>query len=153
MVAMLEHTVDELADPDTRAVAIRADHPDLDRALRSGEDVIEMAGEPVNIRLHLAMHQAIAAQLADDDPPAVYLTARRLLDTGYGRHEVLHMLAGAMAEQIHAAITGGERYDRDRHIAALNALPGSWERQPQNRPASRPRNRTERRAEAKRRRR
>ena len=38
----LEITVDELADPDTRAVAIRADHPDLDRALRRGEDVIEM---------------------------------------------------------------------------------------------------------------
>jgi len=59
----------------------------------------------------------------------VYLTARRLLDSGYDRHEVLHMLAGAMAEQIHAALAGTGGYDRDRHLAALSALPESWERQ------------------------
>lgn len=147
-------TVQQLADPDTRAVAIRRDHPDLDRALRSGGDVIEVAGEPMNIRLHLAMHQAVAAQLADNDPPEVYLTARRLLDSGYECHEVLHMLAGAIADQIHAALTGAGGYDRDRHLAALNALPESWERQQrQSLPPPRPRNRAERRARTKRRRR
>jgi hypothetical protein len=51
-------TADELTDPDTRAIAIRRDHPDL----------------------------------------------------GYDRHEVLHMLAGAMAEQIHAAFAGTGGY-------------------------------------------
>jgi len=56
-------TADELTDPDTRAIAIRRDHPDLDRALRHGEDVIEVAGEPMNVRLHLAMHETVAAQL------------------------------------------------------------------------------------------
>lgn len=145
-------TADELTDPDTRAIAIRRDHPDLDHALRHGEDVIEVAGEPMNVRLHLAMHETVAAQLAEDDPPEVYLTARRLLDSGYDRHEVLHMLAGAMAEQIHDALAGTGGYDRDRHLAALSALPESWERRRHDvvPPAG---NRAQRRARAKRRRR
>ena len=46
-------TAEELTDPDTQAIAIRRDHPDLDRALRHGEDVIEVAGEPMNVRLRL----------------------------------------------------------------------------------------------------
>jgi Domain of unknown function (DUF1841) len=99
--------VEDLADPDVRAVAIRADHPELDRAPRNGEDELVVDGEPMSIRLHLTMHQVLANQLADDDPPEVYLTARRLLAAGYERHEVLHMLAAPIAEQIHATLQAG----------------------------------------------
>ena len=56
------------------------------------------------------------------------LTARRLLAAGYERHEVLHLLAAPIAEQIHATLQAGAGYDRDRHLAALAAVPGSWER-------------------------
>jgi hypothetical protein len=121
--------VEDLADPDTRAVAIRADHPELDRALREGKDELIVDGEPMSIRLHLTMHQVLANQLAEDDPPEVYLTAQRLLAAGYDRHEVLHMLAAPIAEQIHATLHDGEEYNLDWHLAALAALPGSWERQ------------------------
>jgi hypothetical protein len=121
--------VEDLAHPDVRAVAIRADHPELDRALRGGEDELVVDGEPMSIRLHLTMHQVLANQLADDDPPDVYLTAVRLLAAGYERHEVLHMLAAPIAEQMHATLHAGEEYDLDRHLDALAALPGSWERQ------------------------
>lgn len=120
--------VEDLADPDVRAVAIRADHPELDRALRNEEDELVVDGEPMSVRLHLTMHQVLANQLADDDAPEVYLTARRLLAAGYDRHEVLHMLAARIAEQIHATLHDDEEYDVDRHLAALAALPGSWER-------------------------
>jgi hypothetical protein len=120
--------VEDLADPDVRAVAIRADHPELDRALRNGEDELVVDGEPMSIRLHLTMHQVLANQLADDDPPEVHLTAQRLLAAGYERHQVLHMLAAPIAEQIHATLHDGEEYDLDRHRAALAALPRSWER-------------------------
>jgi hypothetical protein len=120
--------VEDLADPDVRAVAIRADHPEFDEALRNGKDELIVDGEPMSIRLHLTMHQVLANQLADDDPPEVYLTAQRLLAAGYDRHEVLHMLAAPMAEQIYATLHRGEEYDRDRHLAALAALPGSWDR-------------------------
>jgi hypothetical protein len=143
--------VEDLADPDVRAVAIRADHPELDRALRDGKDELVVDSEPMSIRLHLTMHQVLANQLADDDPPEVYLTAQRLLAAGYKRHEVLHMLAAPMAEQIHATLHHGKGYDRDRHLAALAALPGSWDRRrtqrtlkrddPRGRHTARPRHR------------
>lgn len=120
--------LDDLADADARAVAIRADHPQLDHALGHGHDHVTVGGERTNIRLHLAMHEIVANQLADDDPPEVHETAQRLI-AGYDRHEVLHMLAGAMAGQIHATLTAEEPYDNARHLAALRALPASWERE------------------------
>lgn len=120
---------EDLADPDVRAVVIRADHPELDRALRDGQDEVQVNGEPVSIRLHLQMHQVLAAQLVDDEPPEVFQTARRLLAAGYERHEVCHMLAAPVSNQIYAMLSGGEPYDRARHIAELEAMPGSWERQ------------------------
>lgn len=120
---------EDLADPDVRAVVIRADHPELDRALREGQDEVQVDGEPVSIRLHLQMHQVLATQLVDDEPPEVFQTARRLLAAGYERHEMLHMLAAPVSNQIYAMLSGGEPYDRARHIAELEALPDSWERQ------------------------
>lgn len=119
--------VEDLADPDVRAVVIRADHPELDRALREGKGELIVDGEPISIRLHLTMHQVLANQLADNDPPEVFLTAQRLLAC-YERHELLHMLAAPIIEQIHATLHDGEEYDRERHLAALAALPGSWKR-------------------------
>ena len=121
--------VEDLVDPDVRAVVVRADHPELDRALREGRDELIVDGEPMSVRLHLTMHQVLANQLADDEPPELYVTAKRLLASGYERHEVLHMLAAPIAEQIHATLRAGEEYNLDRHVAALAAPPGSWERQ------------------------
>lgn len=128
-LASVDARAEDLADPDVRAVVIRADHPELDRALRDGRDEIKVNGEPVSVRLHLQMHQVLATQLADDDPPEVFVTAQRLLAAGYERHEVLHMLTAPIAEQIFATLSDGEPYDRARHLAELQALPGSWERQ------------------------
>ncbi len=120
---------EDLADPDVRAVVIRADHPELDRALADGQDEVQVNGEPVSIRLHLQMHQVLATQLVDDEPPEVFQTARRLLAAGYERHEMLHMLAAPVSNQIYAMLSDGEPYDRARHIAELKAMPDSWERQ------------------------
>jgi hypothetical protein len=78
--------VEDLADPDVRAAAIRADHPDLERALREGHDEVMIDGQPVSIRMHFAMHEVLGNQLADDDPAEVYETAARLRAAGYGRH-------------------------------------------------------------------
>ncbi|HEX5925238.1 MAG TPA: hypothetical protein VFY45_15515 [Baekduia sp.] len=110
-----------------RSVAIRADHAELDEALADGRDHVSVAGEPMSIRLHLAMHEVVAKQLADDDPPEVYETARRLLDAGYDRHEVLHMLARPMASQIHAYPDRQAALRPRPNVAALRALPASWE--------------------------
>jgi len=54
-------------------------------------------------------------------------TAERLRAAGYDRHEILHMLAPVLVGEIWAVESEGAPCDRDRYVAALDALPGSWE--------------------------
>ena len=126
-LAQLHLTVDDLADPDVRSLVIRHEHPEFDRALREGLPDVEVDDESINPRLHLAMHEIVAAQLWDGDPPEAWETAARLLELGYERHEILHMLAAPVAQQIWGTLHEERPYDRDLHVAALEALPGSWE--------------------------
>lgn len=77
------------SDPDERRLLILAEHPELAAAIEAGQNEIEVAGQPMKPRLHIAMHEIVANQLWDDDPPEVWVTTRRLTDAGYDRHEVL----------------------------------------------------------------
>ena len=119
------------ADPDDRAHLIRAAHPELDTDRKS----VTLDRSQLNPRLHLNVHEIVATQLADDDPPEVWETAQRLRRLGYGRHEILHMLGAAIAPQLSAAIHDQHDYDLELHRSALAALPEAWERE---RPAARP---------------
>jgi hypothetical protein len=112
------------ADPDERALLIRAAHPQLD----IDAETLLADGREMNPRLHLTIHEIVATQLVDDDPPEVWATAQRLRSLGYGRHEILHMLGAAMSEQLWAGLHDQREYDPDEHRAALDALPESWER-------------------------
>jgi hypothetical protein len=114
----------EPADADDRALLIAAAHPDLD----TESETALVDGQEINPRLHLTIHEIVATQIVDDDPPEVWTTAQRLRKLGYGRHEVLHMLGAAMAPQLWDALQNQREYDRDAHCAALNAMPESWER-------------------------
>ncbi len=113
------------ADPDDRALLIRAAHPEFDPEL----ETVTVDGSEMNPQLHLTVHEIVAAQLADDDPPEVWATAQRLRRLGYGRHEILHMLGAAMAPQLWAAMHDQRDYDLEQHRAALAALPDAWERE------------------------
>jgi hypothetical protein len=113
------------ADPDERALLIRAAHPELD----TERETMIVDGREMNPRLHLTLHEIIAAQLAEHDPPEVWATAQRLRRLGYGRHEILHMLGAAMTPQLWSALHDQREYDLDAHRAALAALPDSWERE------------------------
>jgi hypothetical protein len=119
------------ADPDDRALLIQAAHPELD----TDEETVVLDGQEVNPRLHLTLHEIVAAQLVDHDPPEVWATAQRLRRLGYGRHEILHMLGAAMTGQLWGALHEKRPYDIDEHRAALAALPESWERQRPSGPA------------------
>jgi hypothetical protein len=61
------------------------------------------------------------ADLADPDGDGSQAASRRLW------HEILHMLGQPMSDQIWAALHEDRPYDLARHVAALRALPGSWE--------------------------
>jgi uncharacterized protein DUF1841 len=129
VLAALGVTVEELADPDVRSAVIRREHPEFDDALVKGLSEIDTGDGPMSPRLHLAMHEIVATQLWDDSPPEVWETAARLLDAGYGRHEILHMLSRPVSDQVWAALHDERPYDRELHVTALRALPGSWEQE------------------------
>ena len=95
------------ADPDERALLIRAAHPELD----TEAETVFIDGREMNPRLHLTIHEIVATQLADGQPPEVWATAQRLRKLGYGRHEILHMLGAAMTP---AAVGGPARPARVR---------------------------------------
>jgi len=76
----LEPELLDLADPDDRALLIRAAHPELDL----NAETMLVGGREMNPRLHLTIHEIVAAQIADHDPPEVWETAERLRRDGYG---------------------------------------------------------------------
>ncbi len=133
------------SDPDDRHILIEAEHPELQAALRSERDEIVIAGEPMNPRLHISIHEVVANQLWDDDPPEAWETAQRLLAAGYDRHEVLHMLGSVVSDEIYDVMTERRPADLARMRAAFAALPDSWEAMRSPAPEA-PRNRAERRA-------
>jgi Domain of unknown function (DUF1841) len=110
-------------DPDHRALLLRAAHPELD----TDAETVLVDGRETNPRLHLAIHEIVATQIVDEEPPEVWATAQRLRRLGYGRHEILHMLGSAMSPQLWSALHDQSEYDLDEHRAALAALPESWE--------------------------
>lgn len=113
------------SDPDERRLLIEAEHPELREALERDEEIL-VGGEPMNPRLHIAMHEIVANQLWDDDPPESWQTAQRLLAAGYERHEVLHMLASVVSTEVWATLARGTEPDRNRYVAALYKLPDSY---------------------------
>jgi hypothetical protein len=129
VLAALGVTVEELADPDVRMMVRRHEHPEFEDALTQGLEEIDLGDGPMNPRLHLAMHGIVATQLWDDSPPEVWEAAVRLLNEGYGRHEILHMLGRSVSDQVWTALHDERPYDRERHVVALRARPGSWEQE------------------------
>jgi hypothetical protein len=73
------------AEEDERALLIEALHPEFADALQGEDDVI-IEGEPVNPRLHVAMHQVVANQLLANDPPETWQTVQRLARGAAARH-------------------------------------------------------------------
>lgn len=129
VLAALDMSITDLADPDARSIVIRHEHPEFEDALNDDFEEVDLGYGPINPRLHLAMHEIVATQLWDGDPSEVWETAVRLRDAGYERHEILHMLGRPVTDQIWAAWHDHQPYDRARHVASLRALPASWERE------------------------
>lgn len=116
------------ADEDDRHFLILGEHPELVPAIERDEDEVEVEGLRFNPRMHLAVHEVIANQLWDDDPPEVWATARRLVGLGYGRHEILHMLGSVVTTELWGSLRHGRPHDPAHYRTALDGLPESWER-------------------------
>jgi len=110
------------ADPDERHFLILAEHEELAQAIENDESEVLVGGQPINPRLHLTIHEIVASQLWADDPPEVWETARRLLDAGYERHDVLHMIGSAFTVELWTVWHEGKPADTTRYVRALRAL-------------------------------
>ena len=108
------------ANPDERELLIAGEHPEWHDALADPSFDGELDG--VNPRLHLAMHQIVANQLWDNDPPEAWLAAQRLLGERVERHEILHRLANVAIEHLHASLVAGRPADLAAYRKALNGL-------------------------------
>jgi hypothetical protein len=118
----------ELLDPgdeDELGFLIEARHPEFADALRIDEDVI-VDGEPVNPRLHVAMHQIVANQLLADDPPVTWQTVQRLDGLGYDWHNITHMIAALVTEDVYRSLHEHRQHDPADYARRLNELPGDW---------------------------
>jgi hypothetical protein len=112
-------------DEDQRALLMEALHPDLAGALQGDDDVI-IGGELVNPRLHVAMHQVVANQLLADDPPETWQTVQRLAGLGYDWHNIMHMIASLVTEDVYGVLQEHRKPDPAGYARRLNELPGDW---------------------------
>jgi len=79
-------------------------------------------GEPASPRLH----QIVARQILADDPPQTWQTVQRLAGLGYDWHAIMHMIAGLVAGDVHAAMAEHRQPDPEGYAGRLAQLPADW---------------------------
>lgn len=115
-------------DEQTVAELIENDHPELVAAITAGRELVRIeGGHEINPSLHLAVHEIVVEQILADDPREMWVTAVRLLNQGYDRHEILHMLGSTVSNQVFGMLGESQSYDREQHVEELAALPETWE--------------------------
>ena len=119
---------------DELMMLLEAQHAESATRSRSGEEMI-VDGEPFSPRLHLAMHQIVANQLLADDPPETWRTVQRLAGMGYDWHNVMHMIARLISDDVYTALRDERVFDPADYARRLQRLPGDWPRPPGRRTA------------------
>ncbi|HVW40439.1 MAG TPA: hypothetical protein VHC18_03720 [Amycolatopsis sp.] len=103
------------ADSEQRRLLVIGEHPDFQDSL--AEDDLDEA-----TFLLVASHTTVADQLWDNDPPQVWEAARRLIDAGLERDEII----GQLARTLEALLETGEgdslEFDLDEYVRALSEL-------------------------------
>ena len=85
-----------------------------------------LSGPAGNPRLHVTMHQIVSRQLRADEPPQTWQTVQRLAGQGYGWHDIMHMIAGLVADDVGTILTTQRRFDATDYIRRLDDLPADW---------------------------
>jgi uncharacterized protein DUF1841 len=118
----------ELVDPGDeheRGLLIEALHPEFAAALE-GDHEVTVGRETVNPRLHVTLHQVVANQLVAGEPPETWQAVQRLAGLGYDWHNIMHMIAALVGDDIYRALHERRRSDSADYIRRLSELPGDW---------------------------
>jgi hypothetical protein len=110
----------DASDPDQRALLIQGEHPELHEALADPNFDPQAVG--FSPRFHLTMHEVIANQLWDNDPPEVWQAAQRLRDQGVDRHDILHRLLELMVTHMHPVMVDKKPFDTNAYRRDLDTL-------------------------------
>ncbi|MGH9106589.1 MAG: hypothetical protein ACRDZX_12285, partial [Acidimicrobiales bacterium] len=70
-----------------------------------------------------ALYEVVVRQVAEDDPPEVWETAKRLFGLGLDRRQVFNQLVMTLLSQAQEGLAEDRPYDRGPYAAALAALP------------------------------
>jgi hypothetical protein len=108
------------SDPDERALLIEGEHPELHEALADPD--LDRPAVGFSPRFHLTMHEVIANQLWDNDPPEVWQAAQRLRDQDVDRHDILHALSEVMVTHMHPVLADEKPFDTDAYRRDLDDL-------------------------------
>lgn len=112
-------------DEDDLTFLMEALHPDFGDALRTDEEMV-VDGEPFSPRLHVTLHQVVATQLLADEPPDTWLTVQRLAGLGYDWHNIIHMIASVVGDDLYEALKKRRTFDPADYTQRLSELPGDW---------------------------
>ena len=73
--------------------------------------------------LRQAILEVINNQIRDNDPPETRQTYERLRNEGFSKKETLKLIGNVVASEVFAVLKENRKYDNDKYIAALKALP------------------------------
>ncbi|MGH4022854.1 MAG: DUF1841 family protein [Pseudonocardiaceae bacterium] len=110
-------------DEEQRRLLIIGEHPQFHEVLGGPDpDSIPLADRAIPV-LHVGMHEIVATQLWNDDPPETWQAAQRLTAAGVERHDVLHALTEVVMRhlpkvQASSDLAADESYRRD--LESLN---------------------------------
>ena len=113
------------ADEDERTFLLEAQHSEFEDALHNDEEMV-VGGEPFSPRLHIALHQIVANQLLADEPHETWQTVERLAGLGYDWHNIIHMIAAIVSDDLYRAMNEHRPFDPDDYARRLDQLPGDW---------------------------
>ncbi len=113
------HDIAMLAHPGYDGLDLEIESIPLVQGLPSEEDAAR-----VGATLHLMLHDVIATQLWDDDPPQAWHTVRRLQVADLAPHEIHHMLMMALSEPMRRTFVEEEPFDGEVYLDRLTRLPG-----------------------------
>ncbi len=82
-------------------------------------------GPSANPALTAAILAVVDQQMQDNTPPETQRTYERLVALGYAPHDARRLIENVVAQHIFAVMQGGEVYNEQRYIAALQGLPDS----------------------------
>ncbi len=72
--------------------------------------------------LHEQIHDIVENQIKDNDSKETRKTMDRLIKSGYDRHDAIHMIGGAVVNEIYKIMKFKEKFNEERFVKNLRKV-------------------------------